>query len=738
MVSLALATGQTDFSIEHKILPAEIFSFDKGSPDKSTVTLSLTGSNEVPPRVPIDLVLAIDKSNSMSGSRTNETTSAVKSLLAKFDPKNTKVGLVVWNETIRHSFNLTSKFNESYKNIDKISPKGNTCLSVGLNASINMLKNEKPTDLRVIILISDGEENCNFDEMPCVDAKLAAKLGILIYTVDVGSNKNNLLECIADTSNGTYYGLNQRGIRNTLIELGGNIKNILARNVVVSYAIPRDMGTDKLVSNTTANNIKLLNFNIGTISSNQNVNLSFNLFSSIPGSRIVGIDPFSVITYARYDGTQEAIPITSKTLNINEEEAIANVGQSFTLTGQGKGGFTKDIVTNLTVEKLIVPNGNNTGPRILLRITTPFITKADFVFALDSTGSLFLDKKNVEAIREEIPKFIKALNETSYTNGAKIDARISIISWDDDIDFAYSNITNTDPNKTKMVSLSQALKDIDMVLSDKYYNGNEKEVTLFEVGVNNSMKVLTANPPPSAQKNVTKRFIILVTDRSEFRDCNPNTLDQARKMNFAIYPIGLNPGPLMNESLTDIAQQTKGYYEWCGSRTIELNRVIEDNLNNITQKIFYDNPVANDVVVVDSIYQYLTPDLSTIKNATLVSYNLNSDGTKTMTLYVGNLTPGKVTDVSFDADINIDLPVDVTKSRSSFVYSVHNQTNESRLSYKWFNGVNYKIDLPEGKISIRNGQPKAEKPSASTGMDFGIVTILCLLGIFILRRSKHD
>jgi Mg-chelatase subunit ChlD len=703
----------------------------------STVTLALSGSNEVPPSVPLDLVMSIDCSNSMSG-RMNETISATKNILTKLNPKNVKAGFVGWNESFKYSSNMTSNFRELAKRLDKIAPEGNTCLSVGLNASIDMLKNEKSSDMKAIILVSDGEENCNLDEKPCIDAKFAANLGIIVYTINVAPNNNYLLKCIADTTNGTYYELKEKDIQTLLGEVTNNVQNILAKDVVVSYAVPKDLEVSLQEGNITENNIKLLHFNIGTLSTNQKLDMNFNLFSEKPGSYVIGIEPESEITYTRYDGIKRSIPISSLTLNIKKEVQAENIGKSFLLNGQGSGGLARNKDTNVTVEKLIVPNANNTGPRIILRITAPWVTRADFVFAIDSSGSMFLDPQDANSTRKEVSKFIDQLNGISYPDGTKVDGRVSIMSWDNDVDFAYSPILNNNPNKAKMVPLGQALNDINTIFDKKYFKGFENETTQFDVGINNSIKILINNPPPSNYKNITKMFIIFVTDRSEFLDIDKNSsvLSQARKMNYVIYPIGLNVGPMMNDSLTRIAKQTNGYYGWSASTSQDIDRILEKNLKDITQKILYDTTVANDVMIVDSVYPYLTPDLTTLKGAKLLGFQSNPDGTKTLKLSIGNMSPGSVTEVSFDADINIDLPVDVTKDRSLFAYSVYNQTNKSEISYRWYNGENYTIDLPEGKMSIRNGQDGNEK--VNIGIESGILAIFSLLVMYILRRSKHE
>lgn len=516
------------------------------------------------------------------------------------------------------------------------------------------------------------------------------------------------------------------------------------------YNIPNGVNLSNLtepVNIAFVNGDKLLTWNIGNMSPNQTKRLVFNVSSEVPGQYTFGGSPSSAITYIRGNGTKstQAAPIIAiyvngdvsknASTNINSEvPLIENIGGSFMLSGQGRGGLRKNATTNVTIEKLIMPNANNTGPKIVFRIKTPWVTKADFIFALDSSGSTFLTGDNV-TIEKEVTNFIKGLNGIRYDDGTKIDGRVSILSWNDNVSFAYSDIANKDPDKAKMVPLSQALSDINAIFSN--FKGYENNGTVFDVGLNNSIKILNNNLRSYAFKNITSKFIIFVTDRSEFTDIDKNILARARKMNYAIYPIGLNPGPMMKDSLTRMANQTNGYYGgWTASTTVDVDRPLADSMKNITQKVLYGTPVANDMIIVDSIYPYLTPDLSTIKGARLDGYYSNPDGTKTLKLYVGNLSPGNITEVSFDADINIDLPVDVTKSKSLFAYPVFNQTNESKISYKWYTGGNYTIELPEGKMNIRRGQVKTGK--TQTGIESGIIAIFSLIGICILKGLKRE
>lgn len=88
--------------------------------------------------------------------------------------------------------------------VKKMKPLGNTPIAYSLKQAANDLPNE---GTRSIVLVSDGEENCNGD--PCKVAKeisdSGTKLHVDVIGLQVDAKSRDQLTCIASAGGGTYY-----------------------------------------------------------------------------------------------------------------------------------------------------------------------------------------------------------------------------------------------------------------------------------------------------------------------------------------------------------------------------------------------------------------------------------------------------------------------------------------------------------------------------------------------------
>ena len=100
--------------------------------ESSTLTINLTGAG-APCVYPIDAVLAIDSTGSMTTSDPNEARkSAAKNLVDGMDFNMDRVGVVSWNITAT-AWPLTNNSSGINSEIDSVGANGNTSLDVGLS-----------------------------------------------------------------------------------------------------------------------------------------------------------------------------------------------------------------------------------------------------------------------------------------------------------------------------------------------------------------------------------------------------------------------------------------------------------------------------------------------------------------------------------------------------------------------------------------------------------------------------
>lgn len=143
-------------------------------------------------RFGIDIVVALDASGSMAAEdfRPRNRFTVAKDLIAEFIRRRTddRIGIVTFGSRAATRVPITYDRRIAEAILDKaeIGEHGNgTAIGHALATSVNRLRTSK-TRSRVIILVTDGVNNSGSIE-PLVAAELAARSGIKVYTVGVGS-----------------------------------------------------------------------------------------------------------------------------------------------------------------------------------------------------------------------------------------------------------------------------------------------------------------------------------------------------------------------------------------------------------------------------------------------------------------------------------------------------------------------------------------------------------------------
>lgn len=187
--------------------------------------LQISSENKIIKKNGIDIVVALDLSNSMlQQDFTPNRLEVAKHLLNRFIEKrpDDRISLIVFGGdaytkvplTFDHSVvkDITSKLTT-----DDITSNNRTAIGMGLGIAINRSKNSTAKS-KVIILMTDGENNSG-EMSPMGAANIAKELGIKIYTIGIGAKElrygpaliknneldENLLKEIAETTHGGYF-----------------------------------------------------------------------------------------------------------------------------------------------------------------------------------------------------------------------------------------------------------------------------------------------------------------------------------------------------------------------------------------------------------------------------------------------------------------------------------------------------------------------------------------------------
>lgn len=585
---------------------------------------------------PILAIIAIDSSSSINNTTAEYVAGRIIDAVAALNNSENKIGYVSWNHKSEYSEPI-NYYADLKKNISKVEFGGYTCLEIGINKSISLIGKLQTNKRNMIILIMDGEENCNLTNIAnftCDRAKQIIPPDIRAWAIRIGNSnsKNNTLPCF------------------NIKESSKNAKDDAIEGITKEIPVKES-------------------------------------FEDSFGINLIG-----------------------NTTKYQEQRTMVNI--------------TK-----------IVEQSRYGGPRIKIRIETPNGPNVNnsLVLALDSSGSL--DKGGSPSygknLREAIDPALKKI-KTDLPNSS-----ISILSWDDGIDFAFFPIGHTDPKTANLELIDNAIEGIEnnKVFVDypisiggyklpiwqsyppTYYQCTEYESTDFTTGLKGAMDVLNNSYKNKKHENDTDlKSILFVAARSEFipfsRD--PTLIKVAKNRNYHIYTLGIGVinKSIMEDELKYAAEQTEGRYHYSSGSGRWSQAAILDEINNIVEEI-RDMTLISNIKLVDTVYPYLeilpsTIQISAIKGKMVTSVkanpriNYNKDNTTTVEIDINeNLSRSTILEITMDTKLNLSLPVDVAKEKRSICWDINQNTNHSTITYKWHTNQSYRMNLPENNIILR-------------------------------------
>ena len=187
--------------------------------------------------LPLSVAIIIDASSSVA-HRFSAEQSTIKSFIRTIARPTDSVNLFAFNDRVR----LISRFNNNWKEISrsikKLKPKGNTALYDAIVAAADFLHQDDSPSRRMIIVITDGEEN---DSAYTLDSSIAhaLKTECAVYAVNISGSTEydedakqgeQILKRLADATGGNYFRADPEG------DLGGAF-NKIRRELRSQYAM---------------------------------------------------------------------------------------------------------------------------------------------------------------------------------------------------------------------------------------------------------------------------------------------------------------------------------------------------------------------------------------------------------------------------------------------------------------------------------------------------------------------
>ena len=155
----------------------------------------------------VDLVIALDVSKSMLAqdvkpSRLDRAKLAIQELVPML--KGDRIGLVAFAGTSFVQCPLTADYGALLLTLDELDtnaiPRGGTAIAPAIRDSLKVFASSAP-DSRALILITDGESH---EGDPMAAAREAAKQGVKIFTVGIGTPEGDLVPITDTQGNQTF------------------------------------------------------------------------------------------------------------------------------------------------------------------------------------------------------------------------------------------------------------------------------------------------------------------------------------------------------------------------------------------------------------------------------------------------------------------------------------------------------------------------------------------------------
>jgi Ca-activated chloride channel homolog len=161
--------------------------------------------------LPLNVAILVDMSSSVAYRFAAEQ-STIKSFIRTVTRPMDSVRILAFNDNVKLVARITNNWKEVSRRIKKLKPDGNTALYDAIVEASDALGREETPSRKVIILVTDGEENDSAYSMASSIAH-ALKAESAIYAVNVAAqvanddanNGERLLEQLTDATGGNYF-----------------------------------------------------------------------------------------------------------------------------------------------------------------------------------------------------------------------------------------------------------------------------------------------------------------------------------------------------------------------------------------------------------------------------------------------------------------------------------------------------------------------------------------------------
>jgi Ca-activated chloride channel homolog len=156
--------------------------------------------------VPVAIGIVVDNSGSMRAKR-NEVNQAVLNLIRASNPDD-QVFIVNFSENSYLDQDFTSNINLLQRALNETSTRGSTALYDAVVASVRHLRNNPHLDKKVLLVITDGQDNMSRDTLQETMRDLEQKNGPTLYAIGLTGQEaqgRNALQQLAEVTGGAAF-----------------------------------------------------------------------------------------------------------------------------------------------------------------------------------------------------------------------------------------------------------------------------------------------------------------------------------------------------------------------------------------------------------------------------------------------------------------------------------------------------------------------------------------------------
>jgi Ca-activated chloride channel family protein len=158
--------------------------------------------------IPVALGIVIDNSGSMRDKRPAVNQAAIN--LVKASNPQDEVFIVNFNDEYYLDQDFTSNISKLKDGLEKIDSRGGTALYDAVVASADHLEKNAKLEKRVLLVVTDGEDNASRESLEQAIRRLQVENGPAVYTIgilgdDHQKRAKRALEALATSTGGMYY-----------------------------------------------------------------------------------------------------------------------------------------------------------------------------------------------------------------------------------------------------------------------------------------------------------------------------------------------------------------------------------------------------------------------------------------------------------------------------------------------------------------------------------------------------